>query len=685
MIRDHLFPPGATGMNGSLHPLLSSLSEEQRDAVTTVSGPVLVLAGAGSGKTRVIIHRIAWLLENGVCPGRILALTFTNKAANEMRERVKALVRSAESDGLVISTFHSFGLSILRGARKWLGRAADFTVMDESDRDSLIRQVRTEMRLTDRDLTLDEIALFLMRVKGCGASPEEAAAAYGARKGNLLADFLDRYNRHLALAESFDFDDLILLPVRLFEESPDALAYFAGRFDHVMVDEYQDTNFLQFRLLRLLVGNHNNVCVVGDDDQSIYSWRGARVENILEFESSFPEVKVVKLTRNYRSQRNILQLANALIARNTRRRSKELWTDNQMEYPIVKMGFDSQQEEAREIAAMVRSLVRGGKSQARDIAILYRTRGQSRHLQEAFRLEGMPYRVVGSFDFFETKEVRDILAYLRLALNPKDRVSFHRVVNYPSRGIGLATMERIEAMRTGDMSLFDAAVALVEAGNDDLPVRTRRSLCEFLALIERSNKELPSLSGPALAKAVERLLCDAGVADDLSVRAGFGVRRMEILLRMLREGLDNRTFFTLREFLEKVTLDQWEADNALEEEGGDLVTLMTVHSAKGLEFDTVIVAGLVDGIFPHFRSMEGSDVEEERRLFYVALTRARRSLYLSTFRQREHKGRLVPAVPSRFLKELPSRLLHSRKESPAEYLPEEEFLARFKEMLSKRK
>jgi len=664
--------------------ILSSLNEEQREAVATTDGPLLVLAGAGSGKTRVIIHRIAWLLDKGVPSDRILAITFTNKAANEMKERVRALLGLA-ADGLVISTFHSFGLSILRRSARWLGKSAHSTVMDESDRDAMLRQVRNEMALTDRDLTADETDAFLMQVKGCGADPQEASAPFGARKARLLLDFLDQYSRRLTLADSFDFDDLILRPVRLFEQHADALAEFAGRFDYLMVDEYQDTNFLQFRLLQLLAARHNNVCVVGDDDQSIYGWRGARIENILEFETHFPAARIVKLTRNYRSEKNILEIANALISRNKKRHSKELWTDAHDESPAVKLVFDSQQEEAEGITRLVRDLVRSGTTRARDIAILYRTKGQSRFFQEAFRLQGMAYKVVGSFDFFERKEVRDILAYLRLALNPRDIVSFRRVVNYPARGIGLATLERIEALRRGELSSIEAAHELLDSPGQELNPRTRKSLADFLSLVERNNSTLTAMTGVALAGGVERLLFDAGVTDDLTLRQGFGIKGMEILLRMLKDGLERGVFASLREFLERITLDQREADNATGEEPGDLVTLMTVHSAKGLEFDTVFSAGLVDGLFPHFRSVEGSDVEEERRLFYVAITRARRNLYLSTFRQREEKGRLKPAVPSRFFKELPTQLLHARKDVPVEYVQADDFLAKFKAMLDKGK
>jgi DNA helicase II / ATP-dependent DNA helicase PcrA len=658
--------------------LLSNLNPEQREAVVTTDGPVLVLAGAGSGKTRVIIHRIAHLLAEGVPAGGILAVTFTNKAANEMRERIVSLVSKERTQGLTISTFHSFGLWMVRRSKHHLGLSRHASVIDEADRNSVVRQVRSELGITEKDLTLEETENYLMQVKGCGLNAGRFAATFGYRKATLLERFLDNYTRRLRLAESLDFDDLILLPVNLLENNRKVQEQYRESFSHIMVDEYQDTNLLQFRFLKQLVGPQHNICVVGDDDQSIYGWRGARVENILEFDKEFPNTRVVKLTRNYRSRKNILQLANSLIAQNRKRHSKALWTDTEAQEPAVRLRFETQAEEARGVAERIRSLTQGKGLPAREMAVLYRTRGQAKLLQEMFRMNGVPYRVVGSYDFFERKEVRDVLAYLKLVCNPHDQASFRRVVNYPARGIGLVTLEKIDGYREDRYSSMRAAGAFLEQEGAGLNVRTRRALRDFLQIMEHHNKHSRDLTGEELIRAVEELLSSAGVRDDLIVRGSGPYKAMTTLLAMLRRGIQEGTFSTLPEFLERITLEQREAEDAQEDERGNLVTLMTVHSAKGLEFDAVFMVGLVDGIFPHFRAIaDDAGLEEERRLFYVALTRARKRLFLSTFRQREERGEVRPSRPSRFLKELPQELLEKEIAVREEYISKADILAAF--------
>jgi len=657
--------------------LLRNLNPEQREAVSTTEGPVLVLAGAGSGKTRVIIHRIAYILSKGVDADRILAVTFTNKAANEMRERIRGLADPTLAEGLTISTFHSFGLMMIRRSLRRLGLSPGAMVIDESDRDAMIRQVRVEMGLTDKDLTVDDVRLFLMQVKGCGADPDELADSFGYRKAALFRRFYDNYTRRLRIAESLDFDDLILLPVQLLESDERIRDRYRAMFDYVMVDEYQDTNYLQFRLLKALVDERRNVCVVGDDDQSIYGWRGARVENILEFDTHFPGAKIVKLTRNYRSERNILQLANAVISANRTRRTKELWTENADEVPARKLRFDSQLEEARQIAEQVRDMVRTNLK-ANEVVVLYRTKGQSKLLQEAFRMAGVPYRVVGSYDFFERKEIRDLLAYFKLVCNPHDQTAFRRIVNYPARGVGLATLEKLEAYRKGSRAYLSAASALLDAEGHLLNVRTRRSLSDFVALIERYHGQVSGLEGERLVGVMEQLILESGMKDELILRGTNALKALSTLVSMLRRGIEAGTFNTLAQFLERIAMEQREADYQ-GETPQELVTLMTVHAAKGLEFEAVFVVGLVDGLFPHFRSVEEFGLEEERRLFYVAITRARRHLFLSTFKQREDRGEVRPCRPSRFLTELPSKLLHAGGRDPAGFVSKEDLLARFED------
>ncbi|MBM4356192.1 MAG: hypothetical protein FJ109_20770, partial [Deltaproteobacteria bacterium] len=608
-------------------------------------------------------------------------VTFTNKAAHEMRDRVRSFLPAARTEGVNLFTFHAFGLRMLRSARKAFGLSATTSVIDDSDRDTMLRQVRADMAVTEKDLSQEEVDLFLMQVKGCGADPKEAAAPLGYRKAALLGETLSQYTRRLRLADALDFDDLILLPVTFLSKDEELRLRFAGRFDHIMVDEYQDTNLLQFRLLELLARDHRNLCVVGDDDQSIYGWRGARVENILEFDIRFPGARVVKLTRNYRSEANILKLANAVIARNRRRRAKELWTDAANEVPALRLAFDTQTEEAQQICDRVKELIHTGKTRAANIAVLYRTKGQSRYLQEAFRLAALPYRVVGSYDFFERKEVRDLLAYFKLACNPNDEASYRRVINTPTRGIGLVTLEKIESIRRKGMPCLAAAEALVESEAASLPSRTARALQGFVTLVRRAHKEVATCEGKELPPALARYIADSGMRDDLVVKGGSPLKAMHVLTGMVDRGLLAGHFSTLAGFLERVTLDQKEAEYGPGETKDDLVTLMTVHASKGLEFDAVFLAGLVDGLFPHFRSIQDeAGLEEERRLFYVALTRSRRHLQLSYFRQREDKGQLHPATPSRFLSELPQDLLHSRPGGKTGLIGKEDLIARFRKL-----
>lgn len=620
-------------------------------------GPLLVLAGAGSGKTRVITYRIAKLIESGVAPRRILSVTFTNKAAREMAERIQAIVGAERASELFVSTFHSFGLWVVRRFHKYLGLESHCQVMDEADRSAMIRQIRQELNLTEKDLSGDELMAFLMRVKGLGEDADEVIRSAGYVKASLLADFYRQYTERLKLAQSLDFDDLILLPVRMLSANPELRAQLQGLFDYIMVDEYQDTNILQFQFLRHLVDRRNNLCVVGDDDQSIYGWRGARVENILEFDTQFEGAKVIKLTQNYRSEQNILSIANALISNNARRKDKELWTQNRMAVPVLRVRHDSDKTESNAITHKVRAWLAEGVPPD-EIAVLYRTKGQSRALQEAFRMAGVPYRVVGSFDFFDRKEIRDVMAYFRLIANPADEVSFRRVVNYPVRGIGLATLQRIEVWRRKGLPVMEAAQRFLDAERESLPPKTAKSLQQFVEMLSRANREAKEAREQDLVNLCERVLVQSGMRDDLLQREGYAWTSVQGLMGMLRKGVSERLFGTMAEFLERLSLQQNEADFSSGESKERLVTLMTVHSSKGLEFRGVILAGLVDGLFPHGRSVgEEAGIEEERRLFYVAITRAKQKLLLSYFGSREERGETHHYKPSRFLKEIPSELM----------------------------
>lgn len=666
----------------SVASLLAQLNPEQREAVLATEGPVLVLAGAGSGKTRVITVRMAHLLDKGVPASRILAVTFTNKAAHEMKERVRSLLDPSLVEGLTVSTFHSLGLWMIRKSTAWLGIPADCSVIDDSDRDALLRQVREELGISDRDLTGDEVESFLMQVKGCGVHPDKYASSFGYKKASLLRRFLANYDERLRIAHCLDFDDLILLPVRLLEGNPEVATFFGGLWEYVMVDEYQDTNWLQFRLIQQLA-SRGNVCVVGDDDQSIYGWRGARVENILEFDRHFSGCKVVKLTRNYRSEQNILQLANAVISQNKKRRSKELWTANAQSVPAVKMFFESQQEEAEKVADEVRTLMGVGVRPAQ-MAVLYRTRGQSRYFQEAFRLKSVPYRVIGSFDFFERKEIRDILAYLRLAHNPRNEPAFRRVVNVPARGVGLVTLRKLNSYHNKARSLPDAVRAWLEAEGDTVQVRTRRSLADFVGGLDAFQQQARAATGPAVGELARALLVRFGLKDDLLTRGPGPVRAMHMFLSIIDRFFEQNKTAGLSLFLEKMALDQKEADHNPEDGKDPNLTLMTIHAAKGLEFEAVFLVGMVEGLFPHFRSVsDAAGIEEERRLFYVALTRAKKHLYISNFRHREERGEVRPSRPSRFLKELPRDLLTTARATPADFLSKTDLRASLDELEKK--
>ncbi len=618
---------------------------------------MLVLAGAGSGKTRVITCRVARLLREGVSPDRILAVTFTNKASREMAERVRRLTGPDLAAQLFVSTFHSFGLWLVRRFAKQMGVDVGCQVMDEADRSAMIRQIRQELNITEREISADELSAFLMRVKGLGEDAVEVGRSFGYVKSAHFEDFYNQYRERLKLARCLDFDDLILMPVKILSANSELKAKVSSMFDYVMVDEYQDTNLLQFQLLESLVDQRRNLAVVGDDDQSIYGWRGARIENILEFDKHFQGARVIKLTQNYRSEQNILGIANALISHNTKRHSKELWTKNRMSVPVKRTVCENDKEEATAITRKVKSWFAEGLPPD-EIAVLYRTKGQARALQEAFRLASIGYRVVGSFDFFDRKEIRDLMAYLRLAANPADEASFRRVINYPVRGVGLATMQRIDQQRRKGLSVIDAARRMMDEEGSSLPPKTARALGEFLGLMKEANERLAVLSGDAMVHYCESLLLRSGMKEDLLAREGHAWQSVQGLMGMMRKAVHDGLCHNLEGFLERLALQQNEADFGSGESKDKLVTLMTVHASKGLEFQAVIVAGMVDQLFPHAKSApDEAGIEEERRLFYVAITRAKRYLILSSFRNREERGEMHRYKLSRFIHEIPSELM----------------------------
>ena len=652
---------------------LDTLNPEQRDAVETVRGPVLILAGAGTGKTRVITFRIAHMVQRGIAPENILAVTFTNKAAREMLERVNQLLpkrRSSDDEKPsrpTVSTFHSLCVRILRQHIELLGYKKNFVIYDEAEQLGAIKKILANVSAKGEQTDPRAVLTLLSKFKNGGAAAE---AAFKDPNVSALAEHVrKKYESALKACNAVDFDDLILLTLRLFNEHPEALDACRARFRYVMVDEYQDTNAAQFQLVHALTLKHRNLCVVGDDDQSIYGWRGAEVANLLELEKHFPEVKVVKLEQNYRSTNTILQAANAVIKNNARRRGKNLWSQNGQGAKILLHAFDTDDTEARTVAETIEFKRMTQRVPWGDQAILFRTNLQSRPIEMELRKAGIRYHLIGGQSFFDRREVRDFLAYVKTFLNPHDDVSLLRIANVPARGLSDVTMERLlGASQERHCSVFTAMRHTdVQAS---FQARTREAIQEFVGFIEETRAKLAdeSLVGhpTALQEWSEKFLNDTGYWNELR-RGEKNVEQAENRIRNLRdliakmdgEGANKPPSDRLDTFLEDMTLD---ADRAEEKEAGDAVTLITMHSCKGLEYPHVYVVGLEDGLLPHSRSKVEGTMDEERRLFYVAITRAKRELMISHCGGRKKYGQVMPCHPSPFLKELPKELIEDAEE-----------------------
>lgn len=649
---------------------LSGLNPQQREAVVTVDGPVLILAGAGTGKTRVITHRIAWMLAKGIPPGRVLAVTFTNKAAREMLERVSQLVpRGARKDANgekperpTLCTFHSLCVRILRRHIEKLGYKPNFTIYDEAEQVGVVKRLLSHVSQGEQRVQPRDVLAALSRIRN--APPDQEV--FANPDSVALARHLQRsYESALRAANAMDFDDLILLTLRLFRESAEALAEFRGRYRYLMVDEYQDTNAAQFDLMRMLAAEHRNLCVVGDDDQSIYGWRGAEIANLLEFDRHFPEVKIVRLEQNYRSTNNILRAANEVIRHNPRRRGKQLWSRHGDGDKIRIIACEHDESEARYVVDEIQVNRTIRSISWRDQAVLFRTNQQSRPLETALRKAGVRYRIVGGQSFFDRLEIRDVLAYLKVLHNPHDDASLLRIANVPARGISDVTLERmLAASHERKCSVF-TAMRHTDV-QEQFAERTRESLRGFLAFIEGARHRLEGAgTGQLLAAWSEGVLKEAGYWDHLlrserNVEAAEGrVRNVKEMVATLDDAEADRGLPALNRLGE--ALADVALDNTREEEGdrgeGDQVTLITTHSCKGLEFPHVFLVGVEEGLLPHSRSKEEGTLDEERRLFYVALTRAMRTLTLSYCGGRKRYGQLMPAHPSSFLRELPPELV----------------------------
>ncbi|WP_312653475.1 DNA helicase PcrA [Proteiniclasticum sp.] len=630
------------------------LNEEQYIATTTVEGPLLILAGAGSGKTRVLTHRIAYMIkEKGISPYEILAITFTNKAAGEMKQRVKTLVGDT-AEYMWISTFHSSCAKILRREIDVMGYKKDFTIYDSYDQKSLMKQVTKELNIDEKDITDKEIIGQISTAKNLLIEPLDYKKKneYHFRL-NKIADAYLLYQKKLKQNNALDFDDIIMKTVELFEKFPEVLEKYREKFRYVLVDEYQDTNHAQYKLVQLLTKKHQNICVVGDDDQSIYMFRGADIRNILDFESDFPNAKVVKLEKNYRSMGNILSAANAVIKYNTERKEKTLkkTKDDGSKIKIYR-AFDDGDEASFVVREMARQF-REGRNY-REMAVLYRTNAQSRKFEEALMREGVPYKIIGGLRFYDRKEIKDILAYLRIINNPFDEVSLRRIINVPKRKIGNTTMEKLqENALSQDESLFDTIMNLEEYNL--LSVGSTQSVVSFRDMILDFNDKQVDMK---VSDLVDHILKSTGYLKELreskSPEDISRVENLEEFVSVVMEYEMKAEEPSLSEFLETVVLV---SDIDSFDEEVDSVTLMTLHSAKGLEFPVVFMVGMENGLFPGVASLSDSgEMEESRRLAYVGITRAMEELYMTYAENRMVYGRIVSYPVSDFLLDIPSAL-----------------------------
>jgi DNA helicase-2/ATP-dependent DNA helicase PcrA len=652
--------------------LLSDLTGPQREAVAHVDGPLLVIAGAGSGKTRVITSRIAHLVERGIPASAILAITFTNKAAGEMRDRVYSLFDGEELRGMWITTFHSMCARILRREAALIGYSPDYTIYDTNDQERLLKRVLVEINLDTSTFRPAAILARISAAKNELLTPE----TYKCPGMPFFAEAVEKafaaYQAALRASNAMDFDDLLLNTAALFRDVPEALERYQKRFRYVLVDEYQDTNHAQYVIARQLAAKHRNLCVTGDPDQSIYNWRGADITNILHFEEDFPGAKVVKLEENFRSTKRILAVADRLITHNIMRRDRGLWTKAEEGARVRSVFAPHERAEAAYIAEQISELVVGGRRYG-DVACLYRVAALSRNIETALLEAGIPYAVVGSVAFYQRREIKDVLAYLRLVVNPADEVSLRRIINVPPRKIGTATeAELTRAARARSVSMLDA---VRDADSlDTLKPAARKRTAAFAALMGRISE---AADGP-VATVVERVLEETAYKKFLGKDESTLLDRWENIRELVSAAAQHDEFQPeggLRGFLEQVALvsdvDNWE-------DAEDRVSLITIHSAKGLEFPVVFIVGLEENIFPHARSLEDpAQLEEERRLCYVGVTRAEKELFLTHTQKRMQQGFSVRNTPSRFLSEMPEEHLEPivvpDDEPPEMYSPSKSF------------
>ncbi|MEK0285159.1 DNA helicase PcrA [Caldifermentibacillus hisashii] len=637
--------------------LLAGLNKEQQQAVKTTEGPLLIMAGAGSGKTRVLTHRIAYiLLEKGVNPYNILAITFTNKAAREMKERINGILGGA-ADEIWISTFHSMCVRILRRDIDRIGINRNFTILDTTDQLSVIKGILKDKNIDSKKFDPRGILSAISSAKNELIDAKQYGKYTGNYFENIVSDVFEQYEKRLLKNHSLDFDDLIMKTIQLFKRVPEVLEYYQRKFQYIHVDEYQDTNKAQYQLVHLLAAKFQNLCVVGDSDQSIYGWRGANIANILSFEKDYPNAKVILLEQNYRSTKNILQVANHVISNNVKRKPKNLWTDNEKGEKIQYYRADTEQGEALFVTGKIKELIETKQRKFSDFAILYRTNAQSRAMEEMLVKANIPYTIVGGTKFYDRKEIKDLLAYLRLVANLDDDISFVRIINVPKRGIGATSLDRIaQYALQNEMSMFRA---LGEVERIGLSAKAMKACREFYQMLSGLNQMQEYLSVMELTEEIiKRTEYREMLQAEKTLEAESRLENIDEFLSVTKNFEESSEDQTLIAFLTDLALvaDIDELDK--EENVKDAVVLMTLHSAKGLEFPVVFLIGLEEGVFPHSRSlMEENDMEEERRLMYVGITRAEEELYITNAQIRTLYGHTNINPASRFIEEIPDEFI----------------------------
>ena len=637
---------------------LKTLNAQQKEAVTTLDGPIMILAGAGSGKTRVIIQRIAYLIQKKqVPPQQIIAVTFTNKAAEEMRKRLQGIL-SGKQEGIHLSTFHSLGVGLLRNSIHHLGYRSNFIIYDTRDQFSVIKTIMEDQDFDDSELIdAKSVHYEICQAKSTGILPEEFMDQHASQQKQLVGKIFRHYQKTMKGCNAIDFDDILNLTVTLFEEHPEVMDSLTERFRYIMVDEYQDTNHIQYKLLRHLTKRHRNLCVVGDDDQSIYGWRGAEVKNILNFERNYPDVKFIRLEQNYRSTQKILTAANQVISENTQRMPKKLWSEKHVGQKLDWLLADSEEEELEAVTRKIRSKIMQQGRRYLDYSILYRSNFQARLVEEALREAKIPYRMLGGTSFYDREEIRDALAYLKVIHNPNDEVSLHRIINTPRRGIGKTSLiKAYEYCHETHLPLFK--VMRDARKYEKIPKDSAFKMEIFTGIISNYKQRF---ANEVLGTVLKDLLDEIGYLRFLETRSGDAKTRERRIMNVLELQVSVRKFSdkfpeaNLQSFLERVSLFT-QSDNDPETKA-DQVSIMTLHSAKGLEFPFVFMVGMSEGVFPNNRSIEEGSEDEERRLCYVGITRAQQELTFSMAKSRKRYGESIKQEPSRFLLNIDPELL----------------------------